>query len=239
MQNLSQRQIQILKLIIDEYIETAQAVGSENLEKKYNLSFSPATIRNEMVKLTELGYLRQMHKSAGRVPTPMALKYYVRNLLEQETLPISEEVSVKQRVWDHRHSFDKLVKEATHALAEKTKTLALTSYGDDFFYHAGVANILDFPEFYDIDLTRNLLALLDRDDYWQDIFKRPITEDPFSLLLGEELGQAIFEPCGFLYTHFKSPGHEGVIGVVGPYRLDYGKIIPMVKYFGSLISELG
>lgn len=239
MKDLSSRQVQILKLIIDEYVNTAEPVGSENLEKKYNLTFSPATIRNEMVKLTELGYLKQPHKSAGRVPTPMALKYYVRNILQPEVLPISEEVSVKQRVWDHRHSFDKLVKEATQTLAEKTKALAISSVGDDFFYYAGSSNILDFPEFYDIDLTKHLLALLDHFDFWQNIFSKPVTQDPFNLLLGDELGESMFEPCGFLYTRFKSPSHEGTIGVVGPYRLNYGRVIPMVRYFGNLLSELG
>lgn len=65
---LTARQTQILKALIDEYISTAQAVGSEPLDKKYNLGVSPATIRNEMVALTHAGYLKQLHTSAGRVP---------------------------------------------------------------------------------------------------------------------------------------------------------------------------
>lgn len=240
MQDLSNRQIQILKHIIEEYIETAEAVGSETLEKKYNLSVSPATIRNEMVRLTDLGYLKQPHTSAGRAPTAMALKYYVRNILQQETLPVTEEVSVKQRLWDNRHKYDKTLRDATKALAEKTKALAITSgLDDEVFYQAGISNILDFPEFYDIDLTRSLLAMLDKFDYWQDLFARAAeAEDPFHILLGEDLGQGIFEPCGFVYTKFSSPRHQGIIGVVGPYRLNYGRVIPMVKYFGNLLSEI-
>lgn len=239
MQDLTTRQIQILKHIIEEYIETAEAVGSETLEKKYNLTVSPATIRNEMVKLTELGYLKQPHTSAGRAPTSMALKFYVINLLEPEVLPVTEEVSVKQRLWDNRHKYEKTLREATKALAEKTKTLALLSSNDDLFYHAGSANILDFPEFYDIDLTRSLLSMLDQIDYWQGLFdKAATTDDPFYVLLGEEMGRGVFEPCGFVYTRFQSPQHKGVIGVVGPCRLNYGRVIPMVRYFGSLLSEI-
>ena len=78
--DLTPRQIQILKAIIDEYIATAEAVGSETLEKKHSLGVSPATIRNEMVRLTELGMLSQPHTSSGRAPTPIALKYYVDQL---------------------------------------------------------------------------------------------------------------------------------------------------------------
>ena len=62
--SLTSRQTQILKTIIDEYIETAEPVGSDALDKKYNLGVSPATIRNEMVALTKSGYLRQPHTSA-------------------------------------------------------------------------------------------------------------------------------------------------------------------------------
>ena len=84
MHDLTSRQIQILKSLIEEYIETAEPVGSETLEKKHNLSASPATIRNEMVRLTELGYLKKPHTSAGRIPTPMGMKFYVKQLMKEK-----------------------------------------------------------------------------------------------------------------------------------------------------------
>jgi len=77
MAELTQRQIKILKCITEEFIETASPVGSETLEKKFNLGISSATIRNEMADLTKLGYLKKGHLSAGRGPTSMGLKYYV------------------------------------------------------------------------------------------------------------------------------------------------------------------
>lgn len=63
MHNLTQRQVEILRSIIEEYIASAEPVGSETLEKKYNLTASPATIRNEMVRLTDMGYLQKQQKS--------------------------------------------------------------------------------------------------------------------------------------------------------------------------------
>src|SRR5690606_13680532 len=99
---LSPRQIQILKIVVEEYIHTAQPVGSEMLDRKYNLGVSPATIRNEMVQLVAMGYLKQPHISAGRVPTPQGLKYYVTQLMKEEDLSVAEEVSVKERMWDAR-----------------------------------------------------------------------------------------------------------------------------------------
>lgn len=236
---LSDRQIQILKAIIEEYIETAQAVGSETLDKKYNLGISPATIRNEMVKLTKAGFLRQPHASAGRVPTPEALRFYIKELMKAWELSVADEVAAREAIWDYRADFDKLLRETTRALAKKTKVLALSTEEDDLYY-AGMSNILDMPEFYDIDLTKSLLAFLDHFDFWDDLVSRTIdSEDPIHLLLGEELGVRDLSPCGFVYTHYKVPRHQGVLGVVGPCRLNYPYIIPIVRYFGSLIEEVG
>ena len=237
--NLSDRQIKILKAIIEEYIESAQAVGSETLEKKYQLSVSPATIRNEMVQLTNYGYLKKPHKSAGRVPTPMALKYYVSRLLEPEALPVSEEVSVKEKIWNSRHQQQQLISEAVRTLAERSKSLAVASTDDGQLFYAGSANILDYPEFFDIDLTRAVLTHLDQSAFWQDLYQRSVGNDPFYLILGEEFPEEIFFPCSYLYARFTVNGHPGAIGIVGPYRLQYRRLIPMVTYYGELLSELG
>jgi len=240
MATLSERQIQILKVIIEEYIETAQEVGSETLEKKYNLGISPATIRNEMVKLTDAGFLKQIHASSGRSPTPLALKYYVHELMKPKSLSTTEEVAVKEKIWDYRQQFDKLMQEATRELAKRSRAMALSTVDDGHLYAAGMGNILEMPEFYDIDLTKTVLSLLDRFDYWQDLVEKAIEgEDPIHLLLGTDLGMETLSPCGFTYTHYQLPGHRGAIGVVGPMRLNYSQIIPLVSYFGNLLEEIG
>lgn len=237
--NLTERQTQVLKAIIDEYIETAEPVGSETLEKKYSLGVSPATLRNEMVKLAEFGYLKQPHTSAGRTPTAIALKYYVKELMKPKELSVADEVAVKEKIWDYRTKFDRLMKETTRALAEKTKTLGMVTTDEGDLYYAGTANILEMPEFYDIDLTRTLLLMLDDFSYWQKLFERVIEgEDPIHILLGEELGE-LLSPCGFVYTHYNLGPRHGAIGVVGPARLDYPYVIPVVRYFGNLINEIG
>ena len=232
----SSRQIQILKAIVDEYIKTAEPVGSETLEKKYSLSVSPATIRNEMVRLTEMKLLNQPHASAGRTPTPDALKYYVDNLMKPKDMSVAEEVAVKEKVWDYRQQADKLFREATRMLAEKTHTLAITTTSGGDIYYSGAANILEMPEFYDFDLTHNVLASLDRFDYWWDLLESQA--DPFAILLGDQMGaQSVLTQCGYIYSKFSSPRVSGAIGVIGPTRLNYPYIIPIVRYMGNLISE--
>lgn len=239
MTELTERQLQILKAIIEEYIETAEPVGSETLDKKYNLGVSPATIRNEMVRLTTAGYLKQPHTSAGRTPTSVALKLYVDKLMKPKEMSVAEEVSVKQNIWDYRAEMDKLLREATKALAKHTKTMALAATDEGDIYSSGVGNILDMPEFYDIDITKHLLDTLDDYSYWWSIIYDLVQSDhPLAILMGEDLHRRFLNECGGVFIRFRSPHHQGAIGVVGPYRLNYPRIIPIVRYMGNLINEI-
>ena len=239
MAELTQRQLQILKAIIEEYIETAEPVGSDKLDKKYNLGVSPATIRNEMVKLTQAGFIKQPHTSAGRTPTSIALKLYVNKLMQTKELSVTDEVKVKQKIWDYRSRMDKLLREATRALADQTKTMSLAATDEGDMFTGGVGNILDMPEFYNIDVTRHLLDTLDEYDYWWDIFSHlGQTNGSLTVLLGEDLGRQFLTQCGGVFVWFDSPSHKGAIGVIGPSRLDYSRIVPTVRYVGDLISEM-
>lgn len=236
---LTRRQIDILKAIIEEYMESAEPVGSEGLEKKYELGVSPATIRNEMVKLTQGGYLRQPHTSAGRIPTKKAFKFYINQLMEEKQLSVAEEVALKEKVWDSRFNFDHLMHEAVKALAEHTQMLAVAAIEEGDIYHSGYANILQMPEFYDIDVTRTLLSLIERVEEVKRLFDRCIGEGPVYVLLEDELGEHL-ESCGMVFTNFDAGQKKrGSVGVIGPNRLNYSRIVPFVRYLGHLIEELG
>src|SRR5258708_2965701 len=236
--DLTQRQVQILKNLIEEYINTAEAVGSETLEKKHNLSASPATIRNEMVRLSELGYLKKPHTSAGRVPTSLGMKFYVRQLMKEKDLSVAEEVALKEKVWDYRERENQFLKEITKSLAEKTGELAIviTHTGDT--YAAWYANILNKPEFYDINYTRELLAALEKIEIIETIMAQLEGEEDTYVLLGEELGPILSGPYGCVFAKYQTPMHLcGEIGILGPTRLNYTSIVPFVRYFGDLIEQ--
>jgi len=184
MHDLTARQVEILKSLIEEYIETAEPVGSETLEKKHNLSASPATIRNEMVRLTDLGYLKKPHVSAGRIPTPAGMKFYVKQLMKEKELSTADEVSLKEKVWIYGKR-KSLLKEMTRALAERTKTLAVATTNEGDLLVSGYANILDMPEFFDIDLTRNLLSVIEEAGYLEALCTGQIDDDEVHILLAK------------------------------------------------------
>lgn len=239
MHDLTARQVDILKSLIEEYIETAEPVGSETLEKKHNLSASPATIRNEMVRLTDLGYLKKPHVSAGRIPTPLAMRFYVKQLMKEKELSVAEEVSLKERVWDLREKERAFLKEITKTLADRTKTLAITTTNEGDLFCAGYANILDMPEFFDIDLTKNLLSAIDEIEFFNTLFSGQTDDEDIHILLGEDLGPKLNGPYGFVYTKYHTQANlKGEIGVLGPSRLNYMAIVPTVRYFGNLIQEI-
>ena len=239
MNDLTQRQVQILKSLIEEYIDTADAVGSETLEKKHNLAASPATIRNEMAELEKKGYLKKPHTSAGRVPTSKAMKFYVKQLMKEKELSVAEEVRLKEQVWDFRESEATCLRKIVRALAEKTKTLAIATTHQGDIFVAGHANILDMPEFYDIDVTKNLLTALDEFETLDNIFDNLSNEEEIHILMEDELSPRLIGPYGFVFTKYQTSLHlTGEVGVFGPTRLNYNSIVPAVRYFGDLIEEI-
>lgn len=239
MVDLTDRQIQILKSIIEEYMETAAPVSSEILDKKYHLGVSPATIRNEMVILAKNGFLRQPYTSAGRVPTPMALKFYVHRLMEEKDLSVADEAAIKNRIWDYRTEIDRLLQEATRVLSERTKSLAVVTTEQGDIYHSGYANILEDPEFFDIDVTKTVLSIIDDFESMNKVFSRALGEDSIHILLGDELGVQFLEPCGLIFTNFQTRKVSGSLGVIGSCRLDYPLIIPTLRCLNNLIEEIG
>lgn len=239
MAELSDRQKALLKAIIEEYIENAEPVGSEVIERKYDLGVSPATIRIEMGKLTESGYLRQPHTSAGRTPTAMGMRFYISELMKEKQLPVTAEVSIKEKLWQERFKQERLLKEAVKALADRCDMLGLATDNEGQLYYAGAANILDWPEFYDIDVTRFVLSLFDENPRLQEIIGKAQGSDPIHILFGEELGFEDLRPTGFVFTRYEIEPKEGVIGVIGPARMNFSLVLPYVKYVRNLLVEAG
>ena len=235
--NLSDRQKKLLCAVIEEYIEEAKPIGSQNLVAKCKLEVSPATVRNEMVRLLEEGLLDKPHSSAGRVPTTMGIRLYLSDLMREEELPVIEEVSLKQRLWPQRFSEIGLWYEGAMALADSAKNLAVVLAGD-YIFSAGAVSILENPEFFDIDVTRTVLHLLDRRDLLSELFSKVASDREVHTLLGSELGLTNLLPCGLVFARFGTKDGEGSIGVLGPNRMDYARVLPRVRYMAELLSEL-
>lgn len=236
--DLTARQVQILRAIVQEFIDTAEAVGSDTLDKKFNLGVSPATIRNDMVQLTKLGYLSKSHSSAGRRPTPLAMKLYIRELMKEKDLSVADEVSLKERIWSERNRVDDLLREATRILADKTGGIGLAITDDKYMYSSGYSHLLSMPEFYDIEVMRHVLSLIDERNLLHDIFHANYDDNPVKVVFGAELGNKYLEPVSLLYIEVDVAGSVCQLGVLGSNRFDYRYVVPMMRYFRGLIKDL-
>jgi heat-inducible transcriptional repressor len=124
---LTERQKLILALIIHTYVETAQPVGSKALIERYKLDMSSATIRNEMVDLTEAGYLRQPYTSAGRVPTEEGYRYFVRQLMGQTELPINTRRMITHQFYQAGRDVNRWMRLAASVLAHQSQGASLVT----------------------------------------------------------------------------------------------------------------
>lgn len=235
---LSDRQLELLKIIIEEHLDSSEPIGSTYLVEKYNLRYSAATVRNEMARMLEEGFLQMLHASSGRVPTPMAYKFFLTEVMEEEELPVLQEVAIKQRLWSQRFDFYKLLREAATSLADAARELAIITTDDGYVVHSGEVNLLDNREFWDIDAAKAALHLADRYELLERVFKKASSENSPCCIFGDELGNGHLTDCSMLFMPYSTDKSSGHVAVLGPARTHYATVIPALKYTKVLIEEL-
>ncbi len=121
---LTPRRIEIFKAIVDEFIKTAEPVGSKALQKKYHLPYSSATIRNDMQVLEEMGYLEKTHTSSGRIPSTFGYKFYCENLLKGSNIDKRMEVAIRSAFDTTSLNIEEAVHQSCRILSEMTNMTA-------------------------------------------------------------------------------------------------------------------
>lgn len=127
MESLSERQKLILSLVIHEYTRSAQPVGSNTLVKRYKLEMSPATVRNEMAALTDMGYLRQPHTSAGRIPSEEGFRFFVGRLLRETELPDDTQHMISHQFYQSPPETEQWMRLAASVLAHQSRAASLVT----------------------------------------------------------------------------------------------------------------
>ena len=124
---MNERRQLILKLVIQEFIETSTPVASELLVRKYSLNVSSATIRNEMAALEDLGFLTHWHTSAGRAPTDAGYRYYVENLMDRTPLSATEQRTIRHQFYQVRSELDQWIQLAGAVLARTAQNASVVT----------------------------------------------------------------------------------------------------------------
>jgi len=235
------RQTEILDGIVEEYIVSARPVSSQLLEKKYDFGICPASIRIEMQKLTDKGFIHQFHTSAGRVPTDKGYRFFVDNLLAHLNFPQEKFGGLKKEISELEDIFQKAEKDIFKLASRLTKFLAeqssnftiLNLLERDFFWKEGWEEILKEPEFEEKDLISNFTELLE--SFEENIENLKINSE-IKVYIGKENPFLKNKDFSIIISKCHLPKkEEGILSILGPKRMAYDKNISLIN---SLIKIL-
>lgn len=336
--SLDERESAVLRALVYEYILSGKPVGSRTFVLKYSFSISPATMRNIMSDLENMGYLMQPHTSSGRIPTDRGYRFYVDSLLENYNFEANNEVNVDENFMRRELQLDKVYYTITKMLSTNSryagvmltprpgyavvKRIELVSLGnnevllimvtrtglvvnrkvvisvnltqenlyeyskyltaelcgysiyevrdklfvilraeksitqdkdialdiaelgfagsDDAELHIdGIENLLKIPEMVEEVRLKSLLHIIEEKNILRHIMEMSLEIEGVRTLIGDEIPDDKVHGCSMVTSTYKiGNSRVGVVGVIGPTRMDYEKVVPLVDYTGKFMSDL-
>lgn len=335
---LNERKKKILQIIIEDYISSAEPVGSRTIARKYDLGLSPATIRNEMSDLELLGYLEQPHTSAGRIPSAQAYRFYVDALIEPGTLTDNDMALIDGWYNERRRNIDDIFQPTAKILSRMTQNVSMVLTNQqtiaNFCYlkflpldsqHAilcivaddgsidtnvvdiplgmsseemdylagkmsklledrnlsdisveilqnvhtdvvedklifssllqavrkmtgrrqeqkvflgGTKQLLNQPEFRDVERVRNLLGILEEEKVLKDLLQGG-EDSGLKVTIGSENKFTGIQDCSMVQATYRLNGQiVGTMAVLGPTRMEYGKVISVMDYLHKYLKTI-
>ncbi|MBO8128540.1 MAG: heat-inducible transcription repressor HrcA [Peptococcaceae bacterium] len=336
--DLDERKKKILRAIVQDFIMTAEPVGSRTIARKYNFGVSPATIRNEMADLEEMGYLEQPHTSSGRIPSNQGYRYYVDHLMEPASLDEAEKQLIRVSYRDKVKEISEVIRNTGKLLAQLTNYAALvvtphidrnivrfiqliplhkgqaivlvvmepgavyhkimdlpenitacdletiskvfnakiqghqmseikltlireiylellrykylvqsimelidesSDAKEEKIYLGGVFNMLNQPEFHNIERVKTLLSLLEQEALLRELLETGEDDKGVTVRIGKELKHADMQDCSVVSARYQLYGDPlGTIAVLGPTRMQYDKVVSVVEYLTNNLSRI-
>lgn len=335
---LDERKRKILQAIINDYISTAEPIGSRTIARKYDLGISPATIRNEMADLELLGYIEQLHTSSGRIPSAKGYRLYVDALLSPETIT-ENEINLISNWYDVKvRRVEEVFQETAKIISRMTKNIslvlapqlsqatfrylqflplderrvivvvmtdsgfvenkvivmpsgttvedlqrialvvnkhlagqaldsikpsvlrrikadvlansrffdvameaisqALTVDKKERVYLGGTTQLLNQPEFRDVDKVKNIFLMLEEEQLLCDLLHSHDGEG-IAVTIGQENKYSGIQDCSMISATYKVDGQIiGTIAVLGPTRMEYGKIMTLLDFMNHNLGQI-
>ena len=233
---INARQKEILAAIVEEYTNSAVPVGSKILVEKYGFDMSPATIRNDMAKLEEDGYLYQPHISAGRIPTDKGYKYFVEEIMGDSELSLADQKKLQTELLKLKAQHQRLSRTTAKLLSNMSGNLAISTMEKDFA-DFGIRELLEKPEFREVDEFCKVAEALDYIDENIDSILKNIKEDETKIFIGKDNPIKNISNCSMVVSPYKTKsGEKGVLAIIGPKRMKYAENKSLVEYMRKLLS---
>lgn len=231
------RRLEILRAIVDEYVQTQEPVGSKAIADKRSLGISPATIRNEMAVLEEEGLITQPHTSAGRIPTDRGYRLFVDKIATVKPLSTAERRAIETFL-EGALDLDDVVKRSAKLLADITKQVAVVKYpqfgeshGREMMAISGTANLARSGE----DLGDTLSPILEALEE-QVVLLRLLSDahPTVHVTIGSEQIDANLQSTSLVTVGY---GTEGSLGILGPTRMDYAGSMAAVSAVARYVTR--
>jgi len=235
---MNDRQEKILAAVIKEYTNTAIPAGSKVLAEKYNLEISPATIRNDMSALEKDGYLYQPHISAGRIPTDKGYRYFVEEVMKDRELTKREQIKLKEELLKLKAKNTRLSRTTAKLLSALSGNLAISGALDkDDFCNFGMSELMEEPEFQELDEVCRLAEILDYIDEKFDQIIDEVKEGETKIFIGRENPVNEMSGCSMVVSPYKlKSGEKGILALIGPKRMRYAKNKSLIEYVKKILG---
>lgn len=234
----TRRQEAVLEIIVKTYIESAEPVGSRFVARKLDLS--SATIRNVMADLEDLGLITHPHTSAGRIPTDKGYRYYIESLMRVRRL--NEQILHEIQEEYHRtmRSLEDVMERTSHLMSHLTNYVGITLLPEyEKFYIDGASHIVEQPEFKDFKKLHSILRFLEEKRDMLDLLSGDIEQERLIIHIGKENKLSYLSECSVVTQGCKVKGKlKGRVGVIGPKRMTYEKVIPTVELLAEKMSGI-
>lgn len=229
---MNDRQKLILSAVVQEYVNTAEPVSSAQIAETCDLGVSPATIRNDMAALKDSGFLRQPHTSSGRVPTEEGYRFYLETLrFAKRRSEVHKALREAIRVSSDPRA---LMQDIAQALVQLSGETAVMSLDSEWNKTAGVSNLFQKPDFNDVETLRSLSTVVDKfDSTMREVFDQ--VDRDTQVWIGKE--NPFGKQVATVMVKYRLPnGAIGVLGLVGPMRMDYHKNMRLLNEVKRLLE---
>jgi|FLOH01.1.fsa_nt_gi heat-inducible transcriptional repressor len=230
---MTERQEQLLRHVVEIYIESAEPVSSSRLVELSNLGVSSATIRNDLSALENDGFIASPHTSAGRVPTDRGYRYYIESFVHKAQK--ADRARRMLQVQKREHDFELQLQNIARRLAEITGNAVVLSVGPKRAYTTGVEQLFSMPEFHELEMVR-FVGMMDK---MAQLFE-PMFNEAFEdvrIMIGDEgpLGQQMSS----VMVHFQAVnGQPGMMSIVGPTRMNYERNVALLREAKIILNNI-
>jgi heat-inducible transcriptional repressor len=235
---MNDRQEQILSAVVDLYTRTALPVGSQTLLEHSHFPVSSATLRSDMAELEEEGYLYQPHISAGRIPTDAGYRVYVEKMMDEKPLSHRDEEHLRKELLLLRAKHIRLGRTTAKLLSVLSGNLAVSGIVDkDELYDFGMKELMEKPEFQEMDELCRLVETLDSLDEKIDGLMVKLKDGETHIFIGDENPITGINNCSMVVAPYQNrEGELGILAIIGPKRMEYARNKSLVEYMKKLLS---